>query len=160
MNFRIGLGTDIHQLKTGNKLLIGGVEIHSEKSTVAHSDGDVLIHALCDALLGAINEADIGTHFPNTDKRYRNINSETLLQSVKDMLCSNGYEIVNIDSIIYLEKPKLQPYTTAIKKNLANILSINSNQISVKAKTNEGLDSVGTGKAIKADCIVLLNKMS
>lgn len=154
--FRIGLGTDIHKLKRGKKLILGGIEIPSEFGAVGHSDADALIHALTDAILGAVAAGDIGTHFPDSDPRWKDADSMVFLDRAIEILKEKLYRIANVDSVITLEKPKLKPFIPQIKNNLARALGIDESCISVKAKTSEGLDSVGAGFAIKVDVIVLL----
>ena len=153
---RIGQGFDSHRLESGLKLIIGGVEIPAEFGFVAHSDGDILIHATIDAILGAINNHDIGWHFPDNDPQYKNIDSIILLEKTREIMEKSGYEIVNIDSTITIEKPKMKPYIENMKKNLASALKIDEEQISIKAKTNEGKDSIGQGELASANVIVLL----
>jgi 2-C-methyl-D-erythritol 2,4-cyclodiphosphate synthase len=158
MNFRVGLGYDSHKLVDNNinqfPFILGGIVIPFEKSCVAHSDGDVVIHALCDALLGAGGFQDIGTHFPDTDPKYKNINSQLLLHEVVDLLEKKSWKINNVDITIILEKPKLSKYKEQITYNLAKIMKIPSQYVSVKAKTNEGQDAVGKGEAVVAHVIV------
>jgi len=156
MDFRVGLGNDIHKLAEAKELVIGGIKIPYHKGCVAHSDGDVLIHAICDALLGAIACKDIGNHFPDTDAAFKNIESSVLLKKVNEIIKGNKFSINNIDSTVILEKPKLSPYIDSIRKNLADILEIDVSKISVKAKTNEGLGDIGRNEAIAACCIVSL----
>lgn len=158
MNFRVGLGYDSHKLVDKNinqfPFILGGIEIPFEKSCIAHSDGDVLIHALCDALLGAAALQDIGTHFPDNDSQYKKCNSETLLANVAELISQKGWKINNIDATIILEKPKLAPYKELIKNNIATILLISEESVSIKAKTNEQQDSVGRGESVVAHVIV------
>ncbi len=158
MDFRIGQGYDIHRLEAGRKLTIGAVEIDYEKGFVAHSDGDVLIHALIDALFGALNLGDIGTHFPDNDPQYKNIDSSILLKRAMELVVKNGYKIVNIDSTIICEKPKLKDYIPLMREALSLILEIESNLISIKAKTKEGVDATGRNEAIEAFVVALLKK--
>ena len=158
MNFRVGFGYDSHKLVDYNinqfPFILGGIIIPFEKSCVAHSDGDVVIHALCDALLGAGGFQDIGTHFPDTDPKYKNINSQHLLQEVVNLLKKNNWKINNVDITIILERPKLSIYKEQIVQKLATILEIPTHCLSVKAKTNEGQDAVGKGDAVVAHVIV------
>jgi len=154
--FRIGLGTDIHKLKRGKKLVLGGVEIPSEFGAIGHSDADALIHALTDAILGAVAAGDIGTHFPDSDPCWKDADSMVFLNRAIEIMKEKLYRIANVDSVITLEKPKLKPFIPQIKNNLARALDIDESCISVKAKTSEGLDSIGAGLAIKVDVIVLL----
>jgi len=154
--YRIGNGYDIHRLTTGRKLLLGGVEIPFEKGLLGHSDADALLHALCDALLGACGLGDIGMHFPDNDPAYKNISSSELLDQVWRKVGQTGYEIVNIDTIIFAERPKLGPYRRAIGEKIAEILSVSPERVNIKAKTMEGLGEIGKGEGIGAACVVLL----
>ena len=151
---RIGFGNDIHRLECGRKLFLGGLNMPYEKGCIAHSDGDVLIHALIDAILGALALGDIGTFFPPEDDKYKDIDSKLLLEYVIEKAKP---EFVNIDATITLESFKLKPYIQEIRKSIATLCEIDCNRVSVKAKTNEGLDSLGSDSAIKAEVIVLLN---
>lgn len=151
---RIGFGYDNHRLIEGRPLIIGGINIPSQFGEDAHSDGDVLIHAIIDALLGATAKGDIGMHFPPSDERYRNADSKELL---KETLKITNANIVNIDSTVVLEKVKVKPYIEEIRKTLALILNTHIDMISVKAKTHEGVDSTGKGEAIEAYAVVLIN---
>lgn len=153
---RIGIGYDIHRLVEGRKLVLGGVEIPFEKGLLGHSDSDVLIHAICDALLGAAALGDIGTHFPDTDPRWTGVSSLELLARVVEMLADRGYRVANVDATVMAERPKLKPYVQAIRERLASALRVDVDLMSVKAKTSEGLDSVGRGEAIAAQAIALL----
>ncbi len=156
--FRIGHGWDRHQLKEGLPLVLGGVLIPSEKGSVAHSDGDVLIHAIIDSLLGSLALGDIGSHFPPSDPKYKDINSEKLLAQTLNLIQKEDYTINNIDTTIILESPKLATHINSIRENLSKLLMVSISQISVKAKTAEKCDSVGEGNAIEASAIVLLSK--
>jgi 2-C-methyl-D-erythritol 2,4-cyclodiphosphate synthase len=153
---RIGIGYDIHRLVEGRKLILGGIEIPFEKGLLGHSDSDVLTHAICDALLGAAALGDIGTHFPDSDPRFKGASSLDLLRHVVTLLKEHGYQIANIDSTIITEHPKLKPYIAEIRQTLASILEIDIDQVSVKAKTNEKLDAVGQGEAMQAQAIALI----
>jgi 2-C-methyl-D-erythritol 2,4-cyclodiphosphate synthase len=155
---RIGIGYDIHRLVEGRKLIIGGVEIAFEKGLLGHSDSDVLTHAICDALLGAAALGDIGTHFPDTDPQFKGASSLDLLAHVVALIGERGYKIVNLDSIVMAERPKLKPHVQTIRETLATTLQIAVEQVSVKAKTNEGLESVGRQEAMAAHAVVLLIK--
>lgn len=157
--YRIGLGYDIHTLTTGRDLIIGGVKITHEKGLMGHSDADVLIHAIIDAMLGALALADIGTLFPDTDKKYKDADSTLLLHSVYEKIQDNGYEIVNIDSNIIAQEPKMMPYIPKMRETLDNVLRIGQHNISIKAKTNEKMDAVGQKLAIEAHAVVLLRKV-
>ena len=151
---RVGFGNDIHRLEEGRKLFVGGVLLPHTKGAVAHSDGDVLIHALIDAILGALSKGDIGTFFPPEDKKYKDIDSKLLLGEI---LKITNPEFVNIDAVITLEGFKLLPYKNQIRESIAELCKIDVYRVSVKAKTNEGLDALGKGEAIKAEVILLLN---
>lgn len=152
---RIGTGYDIHKLEIGRKLILGGVVIPYEKGFIAHSDGDVLVHSIIDAILGALGKRDIGVHFSDKDPKYKDADSMKLLKTICMMY---DFKIINIDSNIICEEPKLKPYINKMKENLADILNIGQELISIKAKTNEGLDSVGEGRAISANCTLLLEE--
>lgn len=156
--FKIGLGYDIHRLVENRDLIIGGVKIPYEKGLLGHSDADVLIHAIIDALLGAANLADIGTLFPDTDPKYKDANSIMLLKNVIELVKEKGYKINNIDSNIIAQAPKMMPHIPEMKKVLANAMNIDIENISIKAKTKEKLDSVGEKLAIETNAVVLLEK--
>jgi len=157
---RVGIGYDIHKLIESNKsdFKLSGISIPFEKRCVAHSDGDVAIHALIDALFGAAALGDIGTHFPNNDLQYKNIDSTILLQNCNQLLQKNGYTIENIDINITTEKPKLAPYITSMRNRLSEILNVAVTKISIKAKTNEQLDAIGRGEAIAAQAIAVISE--
>ena len=157
---RVGIGNDLHRLAVGRKLILGGVHIPFEKGPVGHSDGDVLAHAICDALLGAAARGDIGRHFPNTSREWKNASSLRFLRHVRQMLEGAGYAIVNIDATVGLERPKLAPSIARMQKKVAAALNIRPDQVSVKAKSGEGLDAVGRGEAIRADAVALIQKAS
>ncbi len=156
--FKIGLGYDIHRLVEDRDLIIGGVKIPYEKGLLGHSDADVLIHAIIDALLGAANLADIGTLFPDTDPKYKDANSVILLKNVIELVKEKGYKINNIDSNIIAQAPKMMPYIPEMKATLAKAMDIDIESISIKAKTKEKLDSVGEKLAIETNAVVLLEK--
>ena len=158
MSYRIGSGVDFHQLKKGRELWIGGVNIAFNKGAEGHSDADVLLHAICDALLGALALGDIGIHFPNTSKEFKNIRSTILLQRTIDLIKNKGYSVVNIDSTVCLEEPKLKQHTSAMRKIIAEITSVTENDISIKATTTEKMGFIGKGKGIMAYATVLLKK--
>jgi len=158
MNFRIGQGYDVHKLAEGESLILGGVELDYTKGTVAHSDGDVLIHAICDALLGAANLRDIGFHFPDTSSDFKNIDSKIILLKTNQLLISKSYKIGNIDCTVCLEKPKLKDVIEAMKKTLAKVLDIEIEQISIKATTTEKLGFVGREEGVSAQVVVLIFK--
>ncbi|MFN8211112.1 MAG: 2-C-methyl-D-erythritol 2,4-cyclodiphosphate synthase [Bacteroidales bacterium] len=157
MNLRTGQGIDFHRLEQGLKLWLGGVNIPSDKGCVAHSDGDVLIHAICDALLGAAGLGDIGHHFPDTSAEYRGIDSKILLKKTVDLLKQKGYSIVNVDSTICLEAPKISPYVTEMRNVLSQILSIAPDNVSVKATTTEKMGFTGRGEGVIAIAAVLIS---
>lgn len=157
--YRIGLGYDIHKLVEGRKLVIGGLEIPYEKGLLGHSDADVLVHAIIDALLGALAMDDIGTLFPDTDDRFKNANSLELLKMVYDKVQIQGYWINNIDANIIAQAPKMMPYIPKMKDILAPILGLDSMDISIKAKTKEQMDAVGEKLAIEAQAVVMLERI-
>lgn len=155
---RIGFGVDVHRLVADRPLIVGGVEIPSSFGALGHSDADVLIHAICDALLGALNLRDIGYHFSDKDPAYKGIDSKILLQDVMKMIAERGYHIVNVDSTVILERPKLNPHIPQMQEVLCEILRLSSDGLSIKATTHETVDSFGQGEAIKAYAVVLLQK--
>ena len=157
---RIGQGYDVHRRVEGRKLILGGVEIPYEKGLLGHSDADVLLHAVMDALLGAAALGDIGQHFPDSDERYKGISSVKLLKEVGKILQENGYLIENIDSTVIAQRPKLLPYRPQMAKNIADALGIEPDQVSVKATTEEGLGFTGTGEGISAQAIALLSSVA
>ena len=157
---RIGQGYDVHRLVEGRKLIIGGVDIPYEKGLLGHSDADVLLHAVMDALLGAAALGDIGQHFPDSDERYKGISSIALLKEVGKILQENGYMIENIDSTVIAQRPKLLPYRPQMAENIAAALGIEKEQVSVKATTEEGLGFTGTGEGISAQAIALLSSVA
>ena len=157
--YRIGLGYDIHTLCEGRNLIIGGVKITHEKGLMGHSDADVLIHAIIDGMLGAAAMSDIGTLFPDTDKKYKDIDSTLLLSRVYEKVQESGYGIVNIDSNIIAQEPKMMPYIPKMREALDKVLKIGQHNISIKAKTNEKMDAVGQKLAIEAHAVVLLKKL-
>ena len=153
---RIGIGNDVHRLAVGRKLILGGVRIPFDKGPVGHSDGDALAHAICDALLGAAALGDIGRYFPDTSPRWRNVSSLLFLRQTRKLLDRAGFAIVNIDSTVGLERPKLAPYIPCMQKRLAAALGVKPGLVSIKAKSAEGLDAVGRGEAIRADAVALV----
>jgi len=159
MDIRIGQGIDFHRLENGLDLWIGGVFITSEIGAVAHSDGDVLIHALCDALLGAAGLRDIGYQFPDTDERFRGIDSKILLRKVLDLLEINGFGLVNIDTTICLENPKISPHIESIKDSLSRVTRLEKSRIGVKATTTEKMGFTGRGEGISAIASVLIKSL-
>jgi 2-C-methyl-D-erythritol 2,4-cyclodiphosphate synthase len=148
----------LHRLIPGRKLVLGGVRIPFAKGPAGHSDGDALAHAVCDALLGAAALGDIGRHFPNTSAKWRAVSSLVFLRHVRDLLQDAGYAIVNVDATVGLERPRLSPYIPRMQKKLAQALGLNAGQVSVKAKTGEGVDALGRGEAVRADAVALIGK--
>ncbi len=153
---RIGFGTDIHRLIAGRPLIVGGVAIDSDLGAEGHSDADVLMHAAADAVLGALALGDLGTHFPNDDERWRNAESSQFLKYSAGLASELGFSVVNLDSVVDLERPKLRPHIDAMRSNLAEALGICVECVSVKAKTGEAVDSVGERRAVRAQAVVLL----
>lgn len=158
VSMRIGMGYDVHRLVEGRDLIIGGVKIPYEKGLLGHSDADVLLHAIMDALLGAAALGDIGKHFPDTDDHYKGISSLKLLEHVAQLLQKHGYEIGNIDATVIAQKPKLRPYIEEMEKNIAEVLGISGDQINVKATTEEGLGFTGEQQGISSQAICCLYK--
>lgn len=158
MIIRSGQGIDFHRLEKGHELWLGGVKIPSEKGCIAHSDGDVLLHAICDALLGAAGLSDIGNYFPDSDEKFRNVDSKILLEKTFSVLSGKGYRVVNIDSTVCLESPKISPYVPDMKKAISGILSIGIEDVSVKATTTEKMGFTGRGEGIVAIASALLCK--
>jgi len=154
---RIGQGFDVHRLVPGRRLVIGGVDIPNEQGLDGHSDADVLLHALCDALLGAACLGDIGRHFPDTDSRYKGADSRMLLREVSRLVREAGYRIVNIDATIIAQAPKMAPHIPAMANNIAGDLGLSHGQVNIKATTTEGLGYTGRGEGIAAEAVVLLN---
>lgn len=159
MNFRIGHGYDVHVLKEGLRLVLGGVEIPFEKGFVAHSDGDVAIHAICDALLGAAALGDIGLHFPDTDAAYGGIDSKILLRRVVELLRERGYAIGNVDCTIRMQRPKLRPHIDAMRRALADAMGVDDDRVSVKATTTEHLGFEGREEGVSVSAVALIYKM-
>ncbi len=158
MNYRIGLGYDVHSLAVGQNLCLGGLIIPHEKGTVGHSDGDVLIHAICDALLGAANLRDIGYHFPDTSDEFKGIDSKILLKRTVSMLTDKGYSIVNIDVTICLQAPRIMDVIPDMKEILANVMKIQTDQISIKATTTEKMGFVGREEGVSTYAIAMIGK--
>jgi 2-C-methyl-D-erythritol 2,4-cyclodiphosphate synthase len=156
MKLRIGSGIDFHQLVEGRDLFIGGIKIPHTKGALGHSDADVLLHAICDSLLGALSLGDIGTHFPDNDNAYKNIDSKILLQRTYELIKAEGYEIVNIDASLCLEAPKIKPYVEAMQKCISGILNIGEKDISIKATTTEKMGFVGREEGLVAYATCLL----
>jgi len=158
MEFRVGNGYDVHQLAEGLPLVLGGVKIPHTKGCVAHSDGDVLIHAICDAILGALALGDIGQHFPDTSDEFSGIDSRILLSRVADMIRSRGWDIVNIDGTLLAQKPKIAPYVPQMRQALADVLGLPVDAVSVKATTTERLGFVGREEGVAAEAVCLLKR--
>lgn len=154
--YRIGIGYDLHRLIDDRKLLLAGVNIPFTKGLLGHSDADVLAHAVCDALLGAAALGDIGTHFPDTDPRWRGASSLDFLRHAVRLIVEKGYRVANVDATVMAEQPRLKPYIQAMREQLAEVLEVDLDSVSVKAKTSEGLDAIGRGEAMAAQAIVLL----
>lgn len=158
MNIRVGFGYDVHQLVEGRKLFLGGVNIEHSMGLLGHSDADVLIHAICDALLGAANLRDIGFHFPDTDERYHNVDSKILLRETVALLYDKGYGVGNIDATICAEQPKLNPHIPEMQQTLADVMGIDTDCVSIKATTTEKLGFTGRKEGISAYATVLIEK--
>ena len=159
MSYRIGFGVDYHQLGEGREFMIGGVQVPYHKGGVGHSDADVLLHAICDAMLGAAALGDIGVHFPDTDARYKNIDSKILLKESVDLVSKEGYTIVNIDSTICLQEPKVKPYIQQMQEAIASIAGIGVRDISIKATTTEQMGFVGRKEGVVAYATILLQRI-
>lgn len=155
---RIGTGYDVHRLVPGRPLVLGGVTIPFEKGLLGHSDADVLVHAACDALLGAAGLADIGHHFPDSDARYKNIYSIELLQRTYELVRERGYVLINMDATVFAQAPKLAPHREAMQQTMARAMQVSTDQINVKATTTEGLGEVGAGEGMAAMCVALIGK--
>lgn len=158
LNFRTGFGFDVHAFVDGRKLIIGGVEIPSDKGLEGHSDADVLLHAICDAMLGALALGDIGIHFPNTEAKWKNADSAVLLKHVNKLIQSKGFELGNLDCVLAMENPKISPYVEQIRNRISEILNTNAEQISIKATTTERLGFVGRNEGVVSFATVLLVK--
>jgi len=156
--FRIGFGSDIHRLVENRPLILGGVEIPSEKGAFGHSDGDALLHSITDAILGALALGDIGSHFSDADERWKNADSFVFLSEAVRLMKEKNFRVANIDSVISLEKPKLRPHIEKMRENIAGVLEIEIDCVSVKAKTGEKVDAVGNEEAVKAEAVVLLEQ--
>jgi len=159
MNIRVGFGFDVHKLAEGEEFWLGGILVPHEKGAVGHSDADVLIHTICDAVLGAADLRDIGFHFPDTAQKYKGIDSKILLRDVMNILRKEGYELSNIDATIALQKPKINPYIPEMKKILAEVMSVSSGQVSIKATTTEKLSFVGREEGVSAYAVALIQKV-
>lgn len=158
MKIRVGMGFDVHPLENGRDLFLGGVKLEAEKGAVGHSDADVLIHALCDALLGAANLRDIGFHFANTDPRWKGADSKIFLKEVTRLLHEKGWKIENVDCTLTLERPKVNPHIPAMKKVLAPLMNVSEDDVSIKATTNEKLGYVGREEGVNAYAVALISK--
>jgi 2-C-methyl-D-erythritol 2,4-cyclodiphosphate synthase len=156
----IGFGTDIHRLIAGRPLVIGGVEIPADLGADGHSDADVLMHAVTDAILGALALGDLGVHFPDSEPRWRNVESSEFLLYAVGLMRERGFQVINVDAVVDLESPKLRPYIDQMRENVADVLDIAMSCVSVKAKTGEGVDAVGEGRAIRAQAVVLVSTHS
>jgi 2-C-methyl-D-erythritol 2,4-cyclodiphosphate synthase len=156
---RCGIGYDLHRLAEGRKLIVGGIELEFPKGPVGHSDGDVLAHALCDALLGAAGLGDIGTHFPDTDPKWKGANSLVFLEHAARLLSEKRFGIEHVDAVVITEKPKLGPHFPKMRAALAGALGVTPEKIHLKAKTNEGVDAIGRGEAIAAHVVATLNSI-
>jgi len=156
---RVGLGRDLHRLAPGRPLILGGVEIPFDQGLLGHSDADVLTHAVCDALLGAAALGDIGTHFPDTDSRFAGVSSLELLDTVVDLIATNGYRVANVDCVVEAERPRVAPHVPEIVRRLAERLRVSVESVHVKGKTGEGVGPVGRGEAIAASSVCLIEKL-
>jgi 2-C-methyl-D-erythritol 2,4-cyclodiphosphate synthase len=158
MSFRVGIGYDVHRLGEGLPFFLGGVRVQHSKGAIGHSDADVLIHAICDALLGAAAMGDIGQHFPDTSDEFRGIDSKILLKRTCELIRNSGYTVENIDSVVILEKPKIRKYVTEMQTTIAEVLGVDPGIVSVKATTSEGMSFVGKEKGVAAQAIVLIRR--
>lgn len=158
MKIKVGFGFDVHQLSVGREFWLGGVKLNATKGAVGHSDADVLIHAICDALLGAANLRDIGFHFPNTSDKYKNVDSKKLLGEVIALLKQKGFSVGNVDATVCLEQPKINPYVEEMRKVLAKVMQISEDDISIKATTNEQLGYIGREEGVCAYAVALIQK--
>lgn len=158
MNIRIGFGVDVHRLEEGRDFILGGVKLPASYGAVGHSDADVLIHAICDALLGALNLRDIGYHFPDTDPKYKGIDSMRLLDNVMKLVSEKGFVVGNVDATVILEQPKVNPHIPSMQNKLAQLLHVTEDCVSIKATTHEKVDSFGAGEAVKAYAVCLVVK--
>lgn len=160
MTMRIGLGYDIHPLAENRRLILGGIEISHHKGLAGHSDADALIHAICDALLGALGEGDIGSRFPSQDPSFKNISSVILLEDVQKLVTTKGYSLVNLDAVIIAQAPRLGPHLPSIRTRLAAVLDVDQQLINVKVKSGEGIDAIGREEAIAAHAVCLLETIT
>lgn len=157
---RTGIGYDVHRFGEGRRLILGGIEVPYEKGLVGHSDADVLLHAICDAILGGIGEGDIGQHFPDYDMRFKGISSMRLLEDVSGLLKKKGFILLNIDSTIIIERPKISRFVNGMRENISNLLDLDIGSVNIKATTNEGLGFIGRGEGIAAQAICTLRKIN
>lgn len=160
MNIRVGLGYDIHPLAENRRLILGGIEISHHKGLAGHSDADALIHAICDALLGALGEGDIGSRFPSQDPSFKNISSVILLEDVQKLVTTKGYSLVNLDAVIIAQAPRLGPHLPSIRARLAAVLGVEQQRVNVKVKSGEGIDAIGREEAIAAHAVCLLETIT
>ena len=158
-DYRIGHGYDVHRLETGEKFIIGGIEIDHEKGAVGHSDADVVIHVICDSILGALGDGDIGKHFPDTEKKYKGVDSKELLVEVMKTLEEKDFEINNVDVTVLLERPKLRDHIDGMIEILSDVMKIRKDKLSIKATTTEGLGFVGRQEGVAAHCVTLIKKI-
>ncbi len=158
-NYRIGHGYDVHRLEAGEKFVIGGIDIDHDKGAVGHSDADVVIHVICDSILGALGEGDIGKHFPDTDEKYRGVDSKELLAEVMKILKKKSFKINNVDVTVILEKPKLRDHVEDMVETLSGVMEISNDKLSIKATTTEGLGFVGRQEGVAAHCVTLIKKI-
>ena len=158
MEHRVGIGYDVHRFAAGRKLMLGGIEVAHSQGLDGHSDADVVLHAICDALLGAAGLGDIGEHYPNTDPKYKNISSSVLLKTTNQTVNDAGYKVSNVDVMIIAEQPKLQAYKPKMRFHIAFELAVDESQVNIKAGTNEGLGMIGSGEGIAADAVASLVK--
>ncbi len=157
---RIGTGYDVHRLVEGRKLILGGVEIPFEKGSLGHSDADVILHAICDAILGALSLGDLGKHFPDHDERWKDISSLELLRLTNQLLLENHYRVSNLDVTLILQEPKISTYSLEMRRNIAEVLSLDLKQVSIKATTTEGLGFIGRGEGLSAQAVCLIQPLS
>ena len=157
---RVGIGYDIHPLGTGRKLVLGGVEIPHTQGLVGHSDADALVHAVCDALLGAMGEGDLGLHYPSSNPKFKDISSLRLLEDVADLLARKGYRLVNLDTVVIAQAPRLSPYLDGMQARIAEVLKVDRDKINVKVKSGEGLDAIGKEEAIAAQAMCLIETIA
>lgn len=156
---RVGFGYDIHPLGSGRKLILGGIEVPHPAGLVGHSDADALVHAICDALLGAMGEGDLGRHYPSSDPRFKDISSLTLLEDVAGLLQKKGFFLLNLDTVIIAQAPRLAPYLPAMQARIAEVLKVECAVVNIKVKSGEGLDAIGREEAIAAQAVCLINRV-